>query len=210
MISYDILTCDIWVHNTKIKQMNWFSYLGSLITSDGKCDREIKRRIEMSREAISKMNKILCNPKIAISTRLRVMECYALVALKYGSEAWTVSKEMDKRINAAEMWFLQRVLRIGWKGHTTNEEVLIEADIERKMMKTIKKQQLQFLGHCMRKDGVEKLALTGKIAGNRARGRQWVTFLQRIAKWSGKSAIELIQCTESRNDWQKLVANIMR
>ena len=36
------------VHNTKIKQVNWFSYLGSLITSDGKCDREMKRRIEMS------------------------------------------------------------------------------------------------------------------------------------------------------------------
>ena len=39
-------------------------------------------------------------------------------------------------------------------------------------MKTIKKQQLQFLGHCMRKDGIEKLALTSEIAGKRARGRQ--------------------------------------
>jgi len=48
-------------------------------------------------------------------------------------------------------------------------------------MKTIKKQLLQFLGHCMRKDGMEKLAHTGKIAGKRARGRQRVTFLQSIA-----------------------------
>ena len=94
-----------------------------------------------------------------------------------------------KRINAAEMWFLRRLLRIGWESHTRNEEVLIKADTERKLMKTIKKQQLQFLGHCMRKDGIEKLALTGKVAGKRARGRQRVTFLQRIAEWSGKSTI---------------------
>ena len=86
-----------------------------------------------------------------------------------------------------------------------NEEVLIKADTKRKLMKAIKKQQLQLLGGCMRKDGMEKLALTSKIAGKRARGRNRVTFLQEIGEWSGKSAIELIQCTESRNDWSKLV-----
>ena len=62
----------------------------------------------------------------------------------------------------------------------------------------------------MRKDGIEKLALTSKIAGKRARGRQRVTFLQRITEWSEKSAIELIQCTERRNDWHKLVADVIR
>ena len=77
-----------------------------MITSDGRCDREIKRRIAISRETFSKMKKILCNPKITISTRLRVLECYVLPVLKYVSEKWTVSKEMEKRINAAEIWFL--------------------------------------------------------------------------------------------------------
>ena len=52
----------------------------------------------------------------------------------------------------------------------------------------------------MKKDGIEKLALAGKITGKRARGRQWVTYLQGIAEWSGKSAIEFIQWTESRDD----------
>jgi len=83
--------------------VNWFSYLGSLITSDGRCDREIKRRIAMSRETFSKIKKILCNPKITVTTRLRVLECYVLPVLKYGSETWTVSKKMEKRINAIEM-----------------------------------------------------------------------------------------------------------
>jgi len=117
----NIPSFNLWVHNTKIKQVNRFSYLGRLITSDGWCDREIKRRIAMSRETFSKIKKILCNPKIPVATRLRVLECYVLPVLKYGSETWTVSKEMENRIIQAEMWFLRRLLRIGWESHTTNE-----------------------------------------------------------------------------------------
>ena len=45
-------------------------------------------------------------------------------------------KEMEKRINAVEVSFLRRILSIGWTSHKTNEEVLFEADTERKLMKS--------------------------------------------------------------------------
>ena len=48
--------------------------------------------------------------------------------------------------------------------------------------------------YCMRKDGIEKIILTVKIARKRARGRQRITFLHRIVDCSGMSEIELIQC----------------
>ena len=121
-----------------------------------------------------------------------------------------MSKEMEERVNATEMWLLRRILRICWTSHSANEEVLFQADTERKLMKYIKKQQPKILGHCLRKDGMEKIILTGKIAGKRARGRQRITFLQRIAEWSGMSGIELIQCTENRSEWHKLVADFIR
>ena len=137
-----------------------------------------------------------------------MLECYVLPILKYGCETWTVSKEMEKRTNAAEMWFLRRILRICWTSHSTNEKVSFQADTGRKLIMSIKKHQLQFLGCCMRKDGMEKIILTGKIAGKRARGRQRITFIQIIAEWSGMSGIELIQCTENRNEWYKLAFHV--
>ena len=79
----DIRTCNIWVHTTKIKQVNWFRYVGSLITADSRSDGEIKRRIAISRETFSKLKKILCNPKITIPNRLRMLECYVLPILEY-------------------------------------------------------------------------------------------------------------------------------
>nr|XP_027219991.1 uncharacterized protein LOC113812322 [Penaeus vannamei] len=66
------------------------------VHDNGWCDREIKRRIAKSRETFSKIKKILCNPKITVATRLRVLECCVLPVLKYGSETWTVSKEMEE------------------------------------------------------------------------------------------------------------------
>ena len=144
------------------------------------------------------MRGVLCNPKITMATRTRVLQCYVLPILKYACESWTISKEMEKRINASEMWFFRRMLRISWTSHTSNEDVLIRANTERKLLPMIRTHQLKFLGHCLRKAGIERLTLTGKIAGKRARGRQRMTYLRRIAKWSGKSTLELIKYSQNR------------
>ena len=66
------------------------------------------------------------------------------------------------------MWFLRRMMRIPWADKLTNEEVLQRAGVERKLIGEIKTRQLRFLGHVIRKDGLENLALTGK----RSRGRK--------------------------------------
>ena len=90
------------------------------------------------------------------------------------------------------------------------EKLLFQVDTERKLMKSSEKQELHSLSCCKRKAGMEKIILTGKIAGKRTRGRQRIIFLQKISEWSGISGIELIQCTENRNEWHKLVADIIR
>ena len=56
-------------------------------------------------------------------------------------------------------------MRIGRKIHTKFKEMLIKADIERKLMEPVKKKHFKLLGHCISKYGMENLALTGKIAG---------------------------------------------
>ena len=66
----------------------------------------------------------------------------------------------------------RRMMRISWTEHATNEEVLTRAQTERRLLKTIRKTQLEFLGHVMRKEGLENLTMTGKIEGKRSRGRQ--------------------------------------
>ncbi len=82
---------------------------------------------------------------------------------------------MERRIDAAKMWFLRHMLKVTWYSHTTIEEVLRRAGYEKYLVMTIRRRQLEFFGHVMRKEGLEELFITGKIEGRRNRGRQRLT-----------------------------------
>ena len=79
---------------------------------------------------------------------------------------------MEKKLEAAEMWFIRRRIRMSWTEKRSNESILKEINTERSLIKTIRKRQLEFVGHIYRYQGLEHLAPTGKIEGKRSRGRQ--------------------------------------
>ena len=113
-------------------------------------------------------------------------------------------------MHAAEMWFLRRMMRIPWTSHTTNKAVLERADRNQRLVKTIRKQQLEFLGHCVRKNDLEYLFLTGKIEGKRDRGRQRATYLQNVAAWVNMDSIALLRLARNRTKWHSMIAKVMR
>ena len=78
--------CRLKIEDTEIKQVKSFNYLGSLITDDGKCDSEIKRRIGMSKQAFQKLKRVLKDRKMSLRTRKRILHCYVYSILTYGSE----------------------------------------------------------------------------------------------------------------------------
>jgi len=78
----------------------------------------------MVKDAFSKKDKILKSHSTSIKTRLRVLYCYVIPLLTHASETWIISSEMEKRLKAAEMWFLRHMFRIYWTSHTSNVEVV--------------------------------------------------------------------------------------
>ena len=58
-------------------------------------------------------------------------------------------------------------LRISWAEKKTNVNVLREGNVQRSLLKTIRKRQMEFLGHVCRRRGLEFLSLTGKVEGKR-------------------------------------------
>jgi len=105
-----------------------------------------------------------------MSTKLRLLKCYVRSTLLYGCESWTVSQRMKSKLEATEMWFLRRMLRIAWTDKVSNEEVLQRANTSRNLLKVIVNRQIRFVGHIMRKSQSEAIALTGMIEGKTARG----------------------------------------
>ena len=83
----------------------------------------------------------------------------------YGCESWTINKDMEMKIQAAEMWFLSRMMKISWTDRVSNEMVLQRAGTRRELMKMIRKRQLRFLGHAMRLQQLESVCVTGRVEG---------------------------------------------
>ena len=127
--------------------------------------------------------------------------------LLYGAESWTISRTIQDRLQAAEMWFLRRMLRISWTDRITNKVVLGRAGTSRQLIKTIIIRQIRFLGHVMRKELLEYLALTGKIEGRRSRGRQRLTYLRWLQRATGIPPLELIKRCKNREE-DMIVANV--
>ena len=106
--------CKLNVKDKEIKQIDSFTYLGSIITYDGRSETDIKCRIGMVKSGFRGMRNVLCSKKPNIETRKTILKCYVWSVLTYGSECWTISKNMARRIVTAEVWFLRRMLRIQW------------------------------------------------------------------------------------------------
>ena len=100
--------------------------------------------------------------------------------LTYGCECWTITSDIKKKIKAAEMCFIRRMLRISCTEKKPNVNVLREGNVQRSLLKTIRKRPMESLGHVCRRRGLEFLSLAGKVEGKRDRDKQRITFLDSL------------------------------
>ena len=152
--------------------------------------------------------KLFKNHKISLETKKRLIKCYIRPILLYGSECWTISTKMRERLEAAEMWFYRRILRISYTQHVTNERVLERMSAERELIKTIRVQQMKFFGHIMRNKEVENMIITGKIEGKRSQGKQRLTFTKSLSNWIGINEVELTRAAQDRQRWKAITSEV--
>ena len=191
--------------------MQKFKYLRAVITSDRKCRTEIRNRIGQAKTAFQRMRNILANTSLSMNVRKRVLKCYIEPILLYGSESWTIGKSAQKSLEAAEMWFIRRMLRIPWTAKITNEECMRRAGETKNLVKKIRERQCTFIGHAMRRGGIENIITTGKIEGRRSRGRPREMILDSLTGWcERRSPTELMACMKDRVLWRSIIANASR
>ena len=159
-----IPSCTLQSGGQQVKQVDKFKYLGYLLTSDGRCTPEVQKRVAVAKVTFKGLTPIMNNRNIGMDTKMRILKAYVWSVLLYGCECWTVTTGIQKKLEAAEMWFLRRILRISWKEKRSNQEVLEMANAERTLIKTIRRRQMKFMGHVYMKGGIEHLSLTGNCS----------------------------------------------
>ena len=88
----------------------------------------------------------------------------------YGCESWTIKKAEYQRIDAFELQFWRRLLRVPWTARRSNQSILKEITPEYSLEGLMLKLKLQYFGYLMlRTDSFEKTMMLGKIEGRRRR-----------------------------------------
>ena len=85
---------------------------GSKITADGDCSHEIKRHLLFGRKIMTNLDSILKTRDITSPTSICLVKAMAFPLVMYGCESWTMKKAESQRIDAIELWYWRRLLRI--------------------------------------------------------------------------------------------------
>ena len=103
----------ILIDGSSLEQVMEYCYLGSTVTSDGKCHKDIRKRIAMGKSAFNKRSELL-RGKLSLQLKKRMVKSLIWSVTLYASETWTLRKEDIKRLEAFEMWIWRRIERINW------------------------------------------------------------------------------------------------
>ena len=121
---------------------------------------------------MTNLDSIFKNRDITLPTKVRLVKAMVFPVVMYGCESWTVKKAEHRRIDAFELWYWRRILRVPW-----TKEISPGCLLEGLMLKL----ELQYFGHLMRRtDLLEKTLMLGKIEGGRRRGQQRMRWLNGI------------------------------
>ena len=121
---------------------------------------------------MTNLDSILKSRDIALPTKVRLVKAMVFPVVMDGCESWTVKKAECRRIDAFELWFWRRLLRISWTATRSNQSILKEISPGISLEGMMLKLKLQYFGHRMRRfNSLEKTLMLGGIGGRRRRGR---------------------------------------
>ena len=167
-----------WVNSVRLY------FLGSKITADGDCSHEIKRRLLLGRKVMTNLDSILKSRDVTLPIKVHLVKAMVFPVVMYGCESWTVKKAEHWRIDAFELWWWRRLLRVPWTARRSNQSILKEMSPGISLEGMMLKLKLQYFGHLMhRVDSLEKTLMLGGIgAGGEGDDRGWDGWM---ASWTG-------------------------
>ena len=123
------------------------------------------------KESYDQPSSIFKSRDVTLPTKARLVKAMVFPAVTYGCESWTVKKAEHRRIDAFELWFWRRLLRVPWTARRSNQSILKEISSGISLAGMMLKLKLQYFGHLMRRvDSLEKTLMLGGIGGRRRRG----------------------------------------
>ena len=132
-----------------VETVSDFIFLGSKFTVDGDCSHEIKRHLLLGRKVMTNLHRIFKSRDITLPTNVHLVKAMVFPVVMYGCEGWTVKKAECLEIDAFELWFWRRLLRVPWTAGRSIQSILKEISPGCSLEGLMVKLKLQYFGRLM-------------------------------------------------------------
>ena len=160
-----------------------FIFWGSKITADGDCSHEIKRHLLLGRKAMTNLDIILRSRDITLPTKVCLVKAMVFTVVMYRYESWIIKKAECIRIDAFELWYWRKLLRVSWIARRSNQSILKEISPDYSLEGLMLKLKLQYwwekLTHWKRPWCCERLKVGGE-----GDDREWDGWMVSLTRWT--------------------------
>nr|KAG5699547.1 hypothetical protein BaRGS_033743 [Batillaria attramentaria] len=175
----------IQLHQEDIKEVDKFTYLGSVVSKDGGTDEDIKSRTNKARHAFRTLRPIWRSTALSLRNKIRIFNSNVKSVLLYGSETWRTTKTSSHKLQTFINRCLRNILNIRYPLVITNQD-LWERTRQVPIEQEIKKKKWGWIGHTLRKStsNVTRQSLDWNPQGKRKVGRPKQTWRRNFAPFS--------------------------
>ena len=98
---------------------------------------------------MTNLDSILKSRDITLSTKVHLVKAMVIPVVMYGCESWTVKKAEHRRIDAFELWYWRRLLRVPWTARRSSKSILKDISPGCSLEGLMLRLKLQYFGHLM-------------------------------------------------------------
>ena len=201
---------NISLRGQAMKQVEEFTYLGSVITSDGKFVQDIERRRAGATRAFGMLRRRLWGRReISLKVKMKIFNAVVLPVLMYGATSWALTRTEERRLDAFEMGMLRSIVGVRWDDFVRNVDIR-ESLCQPPVSLKLRRARLKWFGHVERMGDERqvKKIMNAEMEGRRPVGRprtRWRDVIQRDLESTGLRMEQATLEARDRDRWRNIV-----